>query len=397
MEEIKDLETQVIDLIRRDAINVPPYPAVAMRLQRLVGSDDYGMGDLQRVIGGDPVLAATVLRYANSAAFRGVTPTSTLETAVTRIGAKEVCKIALATSIGAHAIVTGCLSTLRRRYWRLSMTSALVSRALAYPRKADAEEAFICGLLHDFGQIVATACFEEVVARSRDTRVLSEAAWDASVDRFHVELGLVTAARWNLPPIIINVISAHHTPAFGASHTELINLILTGDAIAAHLEKEPSPSIESLSTIPNLREGEAQHMLPLIPGIATAVASLDETTPGKDTGMFRVGTRVQAPATTLQGPCKPVSLKLNLLRSNGNSVYDTIYIAKDGIGFTGTNKLRENSMVRIRLDMPASPIELWAVISLCVVEGSQQRMEAKLFAADPSVLKEWIDFHASLP
>jgi putative nucleotidyltransferase with HDIG domain len=325
-----------------------------------------------------------------------VTPTSTLETAVTRIGANEVCKIALATSIGAHAIVTGCLSTLRRRYWRLSMTSALISRALAYPRKADAEEAFICGLLHDFGQIVATASFEEVVARSRDTRVLPEAAWEASVDRFHVELGLVTAARWNLPPVIIAVISAHHNPAFGASHADLIDLILTGDAIAAHLEKEPSPSIESLSTVSNLRAGEAQYLLPLIPGIATAVASLDETTPGKDTGMFRIGTRVQAPATSLQGPSKPVALKLNLLRSNGNTVYDTLYLAKDGVGFSGTNKLRENSMVRIRIDIPSSPIEVWAVISLCVAEGAQQRMEAKLFAADPAVLKAWLNYHASL-
>ena len=176
MEDAKDLETLVVDLIKRDNVNIPPYPVVAMRLQRLVGEEDFGMGDLQRVIGGDPVLAATVLRYANSAAFRGVTPTSTLESAITRIGANEVCKIAIATSIGAHAIVTGCLSSLRRRYWRIAMTSAMLCRALAYWRKSNPEEAFICGLLHDFGQVVATACFEEVIARTRDARVLPEGA-----------------------------------------------------------------------------------------------------------------------------------------------------------------------------------------------------------------------------
>ena len=126
MEDAKDLEALVVDLIKRDNVNIPPYPVVAMRLQRLVGEEDFGMGDLQRVIGGDPVLAATILRYANSAAFRGVTPTSTLEAAITRIGANEVCKIAIATSIGAHAIVTGCLSSLRRRYWRIAMTCAML-------------------------------------------------------------------------------------------------------------------------------------------------------------------------------------------------------------------------------------------------------------------------------
>lgn len=182
VEDAKDLEALVVDLIKRDNVNVPPYPVVAMRLQRLVGEEDFGMGDLQRVIGGDPVLAATILRYANSAAFRGVTPTSTLEAAITRIGANEVCKIAIATSVGAHAIVTGCLSSLRRRYWRISMTSAMLCRALAYWRKSNPEEAFICGLLHDFGQVVATACFEEVIARTRDARVLPEATWAACVD-----------------------------------------------------------------------------------------------------------------------------------------------------------------------------------------------------------------------
>jgi len=74
MEDARDLEALVVDLIKRNNVNIPPYPVVAMRLQNLVGSEDFGMGDLQRVIGGDPVLAATILRYANSAAFRGSRP-----------------------------------------------------------------------------------------------------------------------------------------------------------------------------------------------------------------------------------------------------------------------------------------------------------------------------------
>ncbi len=396
MEEAKDLEALVVDLIKRDNVNIPPYPVVAMRLERLLQEDDYSMGDLQRVIGGDPVLAATILRYANSAAFRGVTPASTLEAAITRIGAKEVSKIALATSIGAHAIVSGCLSPLRRLYWRMGMTSALLCRALAYWRKQGPEEAFICGLLHDFGRVVATACFEEVITRTRDARILPEAMWETYVDRFHIELGLVTAARWNLPPLICGVIMAHHTPESDPEHRPMIDIVNTCDAVAELLNKEPSPTVESLVALNLLRSGEPEYILSVIPKAATAVASLDEITPGKDTGIFRVGSRILAPHSTLTEPTKQAGFPMQILRSTGNASYETLYFAKDGVGFIGANKLRENSMVRIRLETPRGPIEALGVIVLCVAEGTAHRMEAKLFAAEPQVLKTWLGFYASL-
>ena len=396
MEDAKDLETLVVDLIKRDNVNIPPYPVVAMRLQRLIEEDDFSMGDLQRVIGGDPVLAATILRYANSAAFRGVTPTSTLEAAITRIGAKEVGKIALATSIGAHAIVSGCLSQLRRRYWRVGMTSALLCRALAYWRKQSSEEAFICGLLHDFGQVVATACFEEVITRTRDARVLPENMWEACVDRFHVELGLVTAARWNLPPLICGVIMAHHAPESDPSHRSMIEIVNTCDAIAGLLNQESSPTVESLTALNLLRSGEPEYVLSVIPKVATAVASLDEITPGKDTGIFRVGSRVLSPHSALSEPTKQAALPMQILRSTGNASYETLYFARDGIGFVGANKLRENSMVRIRVDTPRGPIEILGVIALCAAEGSGHRMEAKLFATEPQLLRTWLGFYGSL-
>ncbi len=396
MEDAKDLEAQVVDLIKGDNVNVPPYPVVAMRLQHLVEGDNYGMGDIQRVVGGDPVLAATILRYANSAAFRGVTAASTLESAITRIGAKEVCKIALATSIGAHAIVTGCLASLRRRYWRVSMTSALLARSLAGRRRCNPEEAFICGLLHDFGQIVATACFEEVVTRTRDARILPESMWASYVDRFHVELGLVTAARWNLPQLICDVISSHHNPESNPQNRELIDIVNGCDAIAALLDSETSPTAERVATLGVVRPEEAEFLMTAIPTIATEVASLDETTPGKDTGIFRVGSRVLIPSTALSGDTRQAPLRMQILRTTGNTQYETLYFTKDGFGFTGVSKLRENSMVRFRIETPRGPIEALAVIVLCANEEGRHRMEAKLFAADAQTLQTWLGLYTSL-
>ncbi len=396
MEDAKDLEALVVDLIKRDNVNIPPYPAVAMRLQRLMAGGDYGIADLQRVIEGDPIMAATILRYANSAAFRGVTATSTLEAAITRIGAKEVSKIALATTIGASAIVSGCLSQLRRRSWRLAMTSALLCRALSRWRRQDPEEAFICGLLHDFGRVVATACFEEVITRTRDLRVMTEAAWAEAVDRFHVELGLVTAARWNLPPLICAVIMAHHVPESDPINKTMIEIVNAGDAVAALLDQAPNLTAPDLAAI-GLRPDETESLLAEVGTIATAVASIDETTPGKDTGIFRISSRVLAPTSALAEPRKEGRFPMRVLRATGDASYETTHFARDGVGFTGASMLRENSMIRMRIEAPKGPLEVLGVVSLCVSEGNARRMEAKLFAAEPALLKLWLDFHASLP
>jgi hypothetical protein len=62
----------VVDLVGRNAVKVPPYRTVALRLQKLVGSGTFGIADVVRVAREDQTLAALLLRYANSAHYRGV-------------------------------------------------------------------------------------------------------------------------------------------------------------------------------------------------------------------------------------------------------------------------------------------------------------------------------------
>jgi len=176
----------------------------------------------------------------------------------------------------------------------------------------------------------------------------------------------------------------------------MIDIVHACDAIAGLLDNEVSPTSDSLAALGVLQPGEPEYMMTVIPKIANEVASLDETTPGKDTGIFRVASRVLAPHSTLSEPTKQATLKLQILRSTGNADYEALYFSRDGVGFIGASKLRENSMVRIRVDTPRSPIEVLGVITLCVSEGGAHRMEAKLFAAEQNILRTWLGFYASL-
>jgi HD-like signal output (HDOD) protein len=64
---IAALEAAVRDLTVTGAVKIPPYPAVALRLQRTVSDGNFGLSDLARMTSADAVLTATVLRMANSA------------------------------------------------------------------------------------------------------------------------------------------------------------------------------------------------------------------------------------------------------------------------------------------------------------------------------------------
>src|SRR5215213_190460 len=109
-----DLDNALRDLIQRDVVPVPPYPAVAMRLQQLVAKGEYGSYDVAKIAVTDPVVTGYLLRAANAAAVRGTVKVASVSDAVGRLGAAEVVRIALAVSLGAEASRRGGLAPLRR-------------------------------------------------------------------------------------------------------------------------------------------------------------------------------------------------------------------------------------------------------------------------------------------
>jgi len=176
----------------------------------------------------------------------------------------------------------------------------------------------------------------------------------------------------------------------------MLHIVNTCDAIAEMLDRESSPTAETLDKLGGLLAGESAYMVSILPKIAEAVASLDDITPGKDTGIFHVGNRVLSAPTCLSEPTKSATIRLQILRSTGNAEYETDYFARDGVAFSGPSKLRENSMIRMRIETAKGAIDAIGVVARCSTEGTRHRMEAKLFAADQNTERAWLSFYSSL-
>src|SRR3954470_7924595 len=202
-----DLPAQLIERLRTTEVRVPPYPAVASSLDRLNRDGRATVAEVASIVATDAALAATVLRHATSAAGRSNAP-ATLEVAISRLGFDELTRVVIATTIGVAVAASGPLAVLRRDQWRRSLLAAMFCRELAQRRGIAPDQAFLAGLLHDFGAIVVVACIESFGTAALP--VLKEMTWRRMVEDLHIEFGMVVVARWQLPEPIAEVVASHH-------------------------------------------------------------------------------------------------------------------------------------------------------------------------------------------
>jgi putative nucleotidyltransferase with HDIG domain len=261
-----------------------------------VNRKEFGLADVSRVVAADAALTADVLRCANSAVFGRGVPVAGLSQAITRIGAREVTRLALSSGLAAHAQAPGSLTPLRRIAWIEGVACAGLCQELARHRGLDGEEAFVAGLLHDFGKVVATTFLEALLATHRMGGSRTLEAWAALLERHHVAAGLAIASQWNLPPLVSEVIAGHHASgAEGSQDRGLLGVVRAADRVVALLASQPHVSMADLAAIPSLSPAEQEviaRVVVLLPEFVAAFeAPADRPASAKSL--------VEAPLTTL--------------------------------------------------------------------------------------------------
>lgn len=376
---LASLEPLMRDLVARDKVRIPPYPAVALRLQKTVQSGKYGLSDLAQITSADEVLTATILRIANSAFFRRGAKVTMLSDAISRLGAEELCRVALAASLGGNSRVLGPLVELRRTAWRQALASALCCQALARMRRVTSQDAFVCGLLHDFGRVVAVGCLEELLHNSRAKDLLSESDWQKIIDHFHVELGSMMAARWALPDVLATVIAYHHEPGSAPSHKDVVDMVVLADQVVTKLEDCPYLLPRDLEQIPGFSgPHEIESLMEIVPFIPGYIASMEEVGSTGHTGI--TPSFVEKPSSFLEDP-RNVDFPVAWVRSNGENSFRARYVNSKGIAFAGGAPLPTGCVARLRLEPPdAEPFEMSGRVVLSTDEGNTFLMEVKFFA-----------------
>jgi len=372
--------------VSRGAIKVPPYPAVAFMIEKLIRGGDYGLEDLAKLVTSDQVLSADVLRVSNSAAYFRSTPVNSVRAAVARIGARDVARLALAFGLGAHANAAGPLAPLRRQVWLDALASAALCQALARLRAIPVDEAFSAGLLHDFGKVVAIACIEDLVHKHRvPPRTMAE--WTALVDGYHVELGVVMAARWGLPPVMSDVITLHHADDIsGAADPAMVEVVAAVDEVILMLGERTHILPVDLGSAAHLRGGEAEAVARAVAALPAFVASFEGSQPVRATGGHEL---VSVPVEPQRAPGGPPPAWPVTLSVNGQpSRYRILGVASTHFMVNGASPLPENLLLELEVGCQP-PLNGFASVKLAWPDQGGFTMLVQPYALSGAALDRW--------
>jgi HD-like signal output (HDOD) protein len=190
---------------------VPRVPAVIPQLLRSLRDDSMSGADLSRQLAQDMVLVAEVIREANSPLYRPSAPVKNIEGAIMLLGqngmrmllARVAFRPIISTQSGhfAHQVAPPV--------WRQSEACALAASLLAPALRINPFEAYLAGLLHNVGLIVAFRLIDQIytgAALPQSGQFSFALLADAR------QLSARIAALWEFPVTVSDAIARAGTP-----------------------------------------------------------------------------------------------------------------------------------------------------------------------------------------
>jgi putative nucleotidyltransferase with HDIG domain len=203
--------------------SLSPASNVAVSVLGFIDRDDIGAADIALVASADPVLAARIMRMANSAFYGMGGRVSKLNTAISLLGLTTV------RSIAVSAVITN-VASISPDDWLHAVESAAACSMLSVRYGADSGTAFSLGMLHDLGRALLRE-FDtngyaaiEGLTNKQFTTYSQDSMKQAEFERYgttHTSLGATILRSWSFPEELCSAISSHHDESAFPSPLEL--------------------------------------------------------------------------------------------------------------------------------------------------------------------------------
>lgn len=243
----ESLTRRIVDRVaaslRNDAVEVPPLPEEAIRLNELANSSDPDIRAVVRLLEHNATLSGKLLALASSPLYRSVAAVKSLDQAVMRVGINGVRDLAFAVMMG-RVFRCGALEPAMRDVNRRSYVLAAATSAVARALGLDRQQAFLCGLLADVGKLLLIAELWRQSKQSPDL-LRPEVVQEVS-DTMHAELGALVATRWGMSPLVREVVRCHHQPQQAGAYAPMAMAVASADIASALPTEDPGEMAELL-------------------------------------------------------------------------------------------------------------------------------------------------------
>ena len=247
---------QMLKDLRSGALKLPVMDPRMARIQVLMEQPDAGMDEVVNTVGGDPVMAASVLRQANSSYYRLQAKVKNLREACVRLGSKKVFAIAIEVLYGQQfTLEREPHRTMLSRMWQNMYISARIcGRLCALLRRQDADDMHLAALLHNAGEMLVIQLLAKLAGADAGEPAYAESV-AAEVARIHQPMGEALARSWGLPEMVTRLTGHHHEPLRSPEPPDQRaerNLVLASWTLALRAGFTYLPDQEDIDIGPNL-------------------------------------------------------------------------------------------------------------------------------------------------
>ena len=181
---------------------LPTISSVVMELLAMTRDPSVQRSSIAKAVGLDQVLAAKVLRTANSAYFGRSGTVSSLEDAISTIGIHNF-RTTIITN-GLLKALPDAPGIVMPTYWNMGMHTAFMASALAEKVGHDREEAFTTGLMQGLGVLLIHLIMPEEAGQVVKTVDVFDFAGRRKVEQSilgfdNAEVGAELLKRWKFP------------------------------------------------------------------------------------------------------------------------------------------------------------------------------------------------------
>lgn len=215
-------------------------PHVVTRLSRLIADPDATMKDFESVIKMDPILVVRLLKLVNSPFFGLAQQVDSIGRAVAFIGMKNLHTLAVTDALkGIFKEKDRAEIFSKKKLWLHCAAVSICSKMLAERIFGiNGDDAYLCGILHDFGLIV-----EEQVNREDFLKACRACGPDDALPELemkflgtnHCEIGYQMTKNWDMSPAILEAIRNHHNYDDHIDPASLTGIIQISEYITGQL------------------------------------------------------------------------------------------------------------------------------------------------------------------
>jgi HD-like signal output (HDOD) protein len=217
---------------------IAALPEVTAKIVSIVEDPRATAAQLHKVVAHDPALATRILKVVNSAFYGLPGQIGSVERAIVLLGLNAIKNIAVAASLGQlFRGVKICEGFVAKDLWTHCVAVGVTARELARQLKVPiADEAFLAGLIHDTGLLVALQTWPDKLrdaceaSRNSDRPFCEVEREVCGVD--HQQLGQGLAELWKFPRSCQLVAGRHHQPTTLSDNNRLlVTLVFVADTL----------------------------------------------------------------------------------------------------------------------------------------------------------------------